>query len=292
MQMQPEKDIEIVVSAHEPAEERVLLSTIVTCIVQSTVRRFDREVLVSIRDRGEEIVQGAENISAVLRGTHNASSYSLLRALENPMEIPDTLSLTLECEGQFCGRVNFYCNGGNAPEQYDALISLVNEKTTPRESTLLPLSSAGVVVAVQRETEPDAGESLREYVKTNYPDVLLCEENVNFAFSWYNPYGYLGGVQRDADNPYPYGIDSLFWETMRTAAAAKIHAMQRHLKNSTDTIRRLRSKYQADSVRRMLELDIARHNYTTAVRSLYAAQQLKALTEGDPLAGTGDMTKE
>lgn len=34
MQMQPEKDIEIVVSAHEPAEERVLLSTIVTCIVQ------------------------------------------------------------------------------------------------------------------------------------------------------------------------------------------------------------------------------------------------------------------
>jgi FlaA1/EpsC-like NDP-sugar epimerase len=49
---EPEKDIEIVVSAHEPAEERVLLSTIVTCIVQSTVRRFDREVLVSIRDRG------------------------------------------------------------------------------------------------------------------------------------------------------------------------------------------------------------------------------------------------
>ena len=107
--MLPDKDHEITVLAEDPDEARILLSAIVTNMVQSSVRRKHRDVLVSIRDKGEEIAQGAENISAVLRATHSAASYSLLEALRDAKQIPDTLDLTLEAEEQFCGRVGFCC---------------------------------------------------------------------------------------------------------------------------------------------------------------------------------------
>ncbi len=295
--MLPDKDHEITVLAEDPDEARILLSAIVTNMVQSSVRRKHRDVLVSIRDKGEEIAQGAENISAVLRATHSAASYSLLEALRDAKQIPDTLDLTLEAEEQFCGRVGFCCYSPEwESDNTDTVLVIVDQPDVrfleERLHELLESDRTSLCFALRCGEEPAQGLSQREYLFETYPALRQFTEGRRCGYSWYNPYGYLGGKQRGADNPYPYGIDTLFWETMRVSALTRQQFLNAVIEESLTTIRRRRSKNQKDSVRRMLELDRARLQYAQAVRGLYAASQLEALTGGAPLAEAGNTTKE
>ncbi len=280
--MMPESIQQIAVLTPSAAESRIFLAAIVATS-KTMITYQDKNITVSIRDYGKELLFGAERIQEELKASSHANAFDLHKALKFPQQIPDTLELSVQTDEQFIGRLRFFC----ASELYsaDAVIALVSEtgKFSDQLFPFLDKSRSNVCFAVKCSKPPDT--DVQQYLNDLIPDLHSQTVGRLWACHWYHPNGFSSdGSQKAPENAVPLGIQEIFWSSARLAASFRLASLRKKASENYDIIRRRNSWFQKNSIRRRLELNQARNAYAETVLSMYGSEQFLALSEGRPLA--------
>ncbi len=284
---------QIAVLSGVPRQSRVLLAAMTEAAVRHLVIRHDREILISMREKGREFLPDAEHTKAELIASNLARQYALDTAIQDPDAIPDAMELSVQAENHYCGRLRFYCHDPeSAPEaafQPDAYIVIVSA-VAPQlampvvQKVLRPEHPAGVCIALFCDQKPGTAEQPEKAFRILAPELSEFLQDRACSFAFYNPCGFQkDGAICSADHASPLGALDLFWDSVRVSSEHRCACLMQDIQAASAVIRRRNSVYQAPSPRRRLELAESRHAYAQAVRALYEAQTLLAAESGAAL---------
>ncbi len=287
--MRPSGIQQIAVVCGNSENYRLFFAALTEVMINNYVSHHNRHIDISMRQRGLEILQGSEDTEEGMMASDRAKQFSFL----DISKIPNEWEVVLRNENQYCGTV---CFSGASPDvpikKYrdiiDTVLILIDKKTVsiPEEYVrkLISDSVSGVCFALKCDSPIQGQESAEEFVKNNFSSLYSLLAGRLSAFCWYHPYGFQpNGEPKPAEDATPYGIDELFWNVMRISATMRINYLQQLAEEKTEIIRKRNSVFQRNSMRRVLELNRAREAYSMAVQSMYAVEQLLAVTEGSAL---------
>lgn len=277
---------EVLIASENKEDSRIMLAAVVEVMVNGYIKREGREIQISMRERGKEVLPEADDLKETMKANSLVPFYSLSKTLSSPLSGKDSMELTIRSGRIYCGRVRFSCSDISLmPVRTDAVLAVVHTGADAAgiiRKLNLP-SEIPVVFAVIKEKEPgkydSAEEELRKY--TDFSDALFADRKI-FAV-WYSALGYMNGETRSKESAYPYGIEEMFWKLMGVAGRSRYYYLNSIIKESERTIKRRAGIFQRGSVRRSIELRLARENYSLAVRDLFGTEQLIAVTEGTQL---------
>ena len=277
---------EVLIASEHKEDSSIMLTAIVEVMVNGYIKRNGREVQISMRERGKEVLPEQEDLEEAMKASSAASRYSLAQTLAVPLSGHDEMELTIRSGRKYCGRVRFRCTDSTIPPVHtDAVLAIVRNKEDAavffRELDIP--DDTPVVFAVITEKEPDQNDSAEDELRkfTDLSDPLFFNRRI--FIGWYNSFGFLNGKTRTPESALPYGVENLFWKLMDAAGRARYSYLNDIIKESEKAIKRRASVFQKGSVRRTIELRLARENYSLAVRDIYGTEQLIAVTEGTAL---------
>ena len=270
--------------------KRVMLAALTEGTVRRPMHRHDREITVSMRERGKELLPGAEETKAELIASNLAAHYAIGTALVMPEEIPPVMEVSVLAGDTYCGRLRFSCEDDAAP---DTLILLVTMDDPNADLTLfrevlaahpgVPVLTALLVSRPPREVDNAADAAARLM-----PEFSSELENRPHAGAFWHPSGFQNdGTPCTPEHAAPLGAAGLFWETVRLSSAYRETKLLGQLRHSIDLIRRRNGIYQSRSPRRSLELKACRSAYARDAAELYEARTLLAAESGTPLTPKG-----
>lgn len=278
---------EVLIVAENIKDSRTVLAAVVEVMVNGYIKREGREVQINMRELGKEVLPEQEDLEETMRANSIAAEYSLSNVLANPLSGQDKMELTIRSGRIFCGRVRFYClDSPIKPVRTDVVLVVVhagNDVAAFFRNLNIPVDTP-VVFAVIPRKEPEKYSSAEEELRknTNLLEPLFSKRKV--VAVWYNALGFMNGESRSQDRAKPYGVEEMFWKLMGAAGRSRFFYLENIIKESERIIKRRASVFQKGSVRRTLELRLARENYSSAVRDIFGAEQLIAVTEGTLLS--------
>ncbi|MCM1507914.1 MAG: hypothetical protein NC177_12400 [Ruminococcus flavefaciens] len=274
--------LDIAVISSNKNNGKIMIASIVAEIVNKTSSVNGYDVIASIREKGKELLFGSEEVKESLKASERADSYSLKTALLSADNISNTVNISFVCRNPdiFCGRVHFHCESDDInidPSVTDAVL-LVTDKDNKQQKLSMP-ENIPVVAAVYCESEPENININDSFGAMVSESIYNTVKSRRCFLGWYNPYGFNDGKLNSAENASPFGIYELFWKLMNLASERGKQYYQNIVSESLKTISSRRSVFQRDSRRRVMELEEARKKYAHSVDSLYAIEQLSAITE-------------
>lgn len=282
----------ITVAAQNADDSRILLAAITEAMVRNIVTRHDREIVISMRAKGAELLFGAEDTQEELVASSRAADFALGQALQNPAQVPDSMELSVRFKDWFCGRIHFGCflpdsDIAEFTRTTDTVLILLDTQNTDQKQehliSLVKDADAGISFVIQCHQPPSPDNTPEAWLKKEAPYLYDLAQDRMCAYQWYNPYGFQpDGTPNSADNAVPFGAEALFWDTMHISASLRSQFLQQKAEEMLRIIRSRNSMFQKDSVRRRLELDHARANYAAAVQHMYGAEHLLSVTDGTP----------
>ncbi len=260
-------------------ECKKFFGTIVYSIIRKNNIIHDNEVIVSMAEKGKELLFDAERYEESVTASRRADNYVPGASVSSLEDVSDTMELSFRCRDTFCGRVLFRCfqsEGYEQSELTDAVLFIVDRDRTPFDNISINLLTS-FTAAVYTETEEcDALKEFNEYMSGEFP----AEHDKLFCFG-YNPLGFADGKVNSEDDAEPYGTEEIFWNVVRNAAQNGQEFYNRALRNALKTVSRRRSVFQRKSFLRQLDADLARESYVTSVSSLYGIENLILLLNGE-----------
>lgn len=255
-------------------EEKLFLAALVQVLTNGYLRHADRNVQVSMREEGSEVLYGDEDIKAAMKASADASEITVKNAAQSPDNIPESLELAVRSEQTFCGRILFTTKEIDEPDS--VIIIAGSEEITDLPSRLANTGDARCTLLIRK----DLPES--EVISGKVGMALGGRQFSTFAYS---PYGFMSdGSARTAENASPHGIDEIFWNAASDAAKHRTEKLSAIIAESEKMIGLRAGTYQKKSPRRQMELNYSRRIYAEAAREIFAAEQLAALAGGEPLA--------
>ena len=255
-------------------EGKLFLSALVQVLTNGYLRRNDRNVQVSMREEGKEVLQGDDDIKAAMKASADAAEITVLKCAQSPENIPDSIELAVRSEQSFCGRILF--TNEDIPEPDSVIIIAGSDEIPDLASRLANTGDAKCTLLIRKdlpgseETSSAAGAALG---------------GRQFSTFAYSPYGFMSdGTARTAENASPHGIEEIFWNVAGDAANHRTERLSGIISDSEKIIGLRAGTYQKKSPRRQMELNYSRRIYAEAVREIFAAEQLAALVGGEPLA--------
>ena len=278
---------EVLIAAENNNHSHIVLAAMVEVMVNGYIKREGREVQISMRERGKEVLPEQEDFEETMRANSIAAEYSLSKALADPVASQDKMELTIRSGRIFCGRVRFCCSDSPIkPGRTDAVLAVVHAGDNAAiffQNLNIPVDTP-VVFAVIPEKEPEKYNSAEEVLRktTNLSAPLFSKRKITAV--WYHAMGFFNGESRSQDRAAPYGVEEMFWKLMSVVGRSRFFYLDNIIKESEKIIKHRASIFQRGSVRRTLELRLARENYSIAVRDIFGAEQLIAVAEGTLLS--------
>ena len=283
----------ITVVSGETAHPRVMLAALTEGLVRHPISRCDREVTVSMREQGKELLLGAEDTKAELIASNLARTYALEQAMRSPMQIPEEMELSVMAENCWCGRLHLSCplpeTCGTALENSDAVLMVVSPGAPMLAFPyvfrhLQDKPDLGACVALLCDAPPPPGKDAADTLQMIAPAIAGYMTGPNRTVHFYHPCGFApDGAICSPENASPYGIQTIFWDLVRFTARRRRDLLTQELGNIRQSIRHRNSAFQSGSHRRRLELSQNRAAYVQSVKALYEAQCLLAAEAGTSL---------
>ena len=285
--------LRVTVLSGESAHPRVMLAALTEALVRHPVQRYEREITISMREEGRELLPDEEETKAELLASNLAAQYGLEWAMKDPEQIPEEMELAVLAEDTYCGRVSFACTPPEEileePPDTDAYLLVVSPGAPMlvypyifrklEEERSFPVCLA---LLCDKQPPPDAVPA--EALQRIAPDLAESMAGRNRIVRFYHPSGFLpDGTLCMPENASPYGLQVIFWDLMRFTARRRRDLLTRRIRELRETVMHRNSMFQAKSQRRRLELSQSRAGYAAAVKELYEAQCLIALESGLPL---------
>lgn len=284
----------ITVVSGETAHPRVMLAALTEAAVRHPMRRCDREVIVSMREQGRELLLGAEETKAELIASNRAREFTLERAMGDPMQIDPLLPLSVTAGGCWCGRLELCAplpeEIGASLSDTDAVLIIVSPGAPMlafpyvfRE--LEERRDLGACVALLCDSLPE-GRDAAAALRSIAPALAAHMTGPNRTVRFYHPSGFApDGSICSPENASPYGVQDIFWDLVRCTARRQRDILTQTLRAARQSITHRNSAFQSGSHRRRLELSQSRAAYAQAVQALYEAQCLLAAEVGTSLPG-------
>ncbi|MEE5993274.1 MAG: hypothetical protein V3G42_08540 [Oscillospiraceae bacterium] len=284
--MKPSGIQRIAVAVPQAEQFQLFFASITEMMVNGYVTHHQRNFNISMRERGKEILNGADDIAEGMKASDKARAFSFLSL----NTIPDEMELVLRENKQYCGTAHFYGVLPSSPIQkyqdmIDTIVIIIDEKATPFTENWIQNTDAGVCMIVVNNSPEQAKESAEEYLKNQANSLYALAVERMHSFHWYHPYGFQSdGTRKPLGDATPYGVEEIFWSIMRISATMRMNYLQKLAEEQGRMIQRRSGIFQKNSLRRRMELNQARGIYSMAVQGMYAVEQLLASAEGKPLA--------
>ncbi len=270
--------------------KRVMLAALTEGTVRRPMQRHKREITVSMRERGKELLPGAEETKAELIASNLAAHYAIGTALTTPEEIPAAMEISVLAGDTYCGRLRFSCEEDAAP---DTLILMVSADDPNADLDLFrqalqvhPGVPALIALCVNRP--PREVDNAVDAAARLMPAFFTELANRPHSAAFWHPSGFQNdGTPCTPEHAAPLGAAGLFWETVKLSSAYREPKLLGKLRHSVDLIQRRNGIYQARSPRRSLELKACRAAYARDICGLYEARTLLAAENGSPLTPKG-----
>ncbi len=270
--------------------KRVMLAALTEGTVRRPMHRHQREITVSMRERGKELLAGAEDTKAELIASNLASRYAIGTALTTPEEIPGAMEVSVLAGDTYCGRLRFSCEDDAVPDTL-ILMASIDEPNADLElfrDVLSAYPGVPALTALCVNRPPREVDNANDAAARLMPEFSADLANRPHSAAFWHPSGFQNdGSPCTPEHAAPLGAAGLFWETVKLSSAYREPKLLGQLRHSIDLIRRRNGIYQARSPRRSLELKACRAAYARDICDLYEARTLLAAENGSPLTPKG-----
>ncbi len=270
-------------------DTRVLLSAFAGWIKSGRIQLHGMLVDLSTRDIGSELLEEtSQKVESTINTNITLQKYDLVSALNGSQNIPNSLPLLVTFEDTYCGRLRFdLSDGSNTFSNMDSIIIIADPKDNDKKREIIDTISnkldkkTPIVFALVSDKAYGDDSGAQSVLFNSFKELQEILKGRTYNTFWYNQYGFIDNNKlRPANDPSPVGIPGIFWDCAKKSAECRSQRNMDIIEECQTLITERRSVHQKKSVRRQLELNMARQRYAHSVVKLYSSDNLIALCRG------------